>query len=134
MLVNFSVDKYNLNSVKNKNIIERLPLLTINEHGIVTNCDKDFIIDDLIFRKRKKAAVLNLCPYIPVDHNSETSCYATLLLHAPWPFDGEDKIVDDEVTAIDKLYYLMKNDVMPEYCLPLLQKVEKSEKLFEKKK
>ena len=130
MLVNFSLDTYKSNSVTKT--LKESPLLTINEHGIVTNFDGDFKISNIIFKKRKKPAVLNICPYIPVDHKNETSCYATLLLHAPWPYEGENKIIDDEMSAVNRLSQLLKDSVMPDYTLPLLQKVQKSEKLFQK--
>ena len=129
MLVNFTIDKYKPKAIEST--LNEPPLLDINEHGIATNCSSDFIIGDIIFKKRKKPAVLNLCPYIPVDSNSETSCYATLLLHWPWPYEGEHEIIYENSSAVEQLDQLIKGNDMPEYTLPLLQKVEKSEKLFQ---
>ena len=131
MLVNFTLGTYKPNTIRTKAVLDQIPLIDINEYGIVTNCDGDFKIGDIIFKKRQKPAVLNLCPYIPVDHKSETSCYATLLLHVPWPNGGEHAIVNDSISAVDKFNELLKDGDMPKYTLPLLQKAEKTEKLFQ---
>ena len=39
--------------------------------------------------KNSRPKVIELIPYIPVDARNEAFCYSALLLHTPWPFEGE---------------------------------------------
>jgi hypothetical protein len=39
--------------------------------------------------KNSRPKVIELIPYIPVDANNESFCYSALLLHTPWPLEGE---------------------------------------------
>ena len=89
-----------------------------------------FRIKNIVFKKRQKNAVLNPCPYIPVNKLSDASCYATLLLHVPWPYEGESKISCDNVSFVDQLDTLQKHKLLPDYVVPLLERVEKSQNLF----
>ena len=129
LLVNFTIDNYS-SSCHAESIFETPPLLTIDEYGKVTNCLNGFRIKNLIFKKRLKNAVLNPCPYIPINKLSDTSCYATLLLHVPWPYEGESRIVDESVTVVNQLQTLQENKLLPAYVVPLLEKVQKSQNLF----
>ena len=72
-----------------------------------------------------------MCPYIAVNVNDPTSCYATLLLHVPWPVGGEDSIVKDPSEAVVALDNLRKKDFgLPKYVVPFLERVDKSQRLF----
>lgn len=93
--------------------------------------NKRFLLDGIIFNRRKKKAVINLCPYVSTDLTNETSCYAILLLHVPWPLEGEKAIVD-QIKAVKYLCDLReKENGLPTYVKPLLDRVEKSERMFE---
>ena len=39
--------------------------------------------------KNSRPKVIELIPYIPVDARIESFCCSALLLHTPWPFEGE---------------------------------------------
>ena len=129
LLVNFVIDNYS-NSLHADALLTLPTLLIIDDHGKVTNCMSGFIIKDIVFKKRHKNAVLNPCPYIPVNSLSDVSCYSTLLLHVPWPYGGESQIVCDHLTFVDQVRVLHENNLLPEYVVPLLERVEKSQKLF----
>ena len=129
LLVNFVIDNYSPNSHAGTEFVMP-PLLTIDGHGKVTNCLNAFRLKNIVFKKRQKNAVLNPCPYIPVNKLSDASCYATLLLHVPWPYEGESKIACENLTFVDQLNVLQENKLLPAYVVPLLEKVEKSQNLF----
>jgi hypothetical protein len=69
-----------------------------------------------------KAAIVNTCPFIPIDNNEEDSAYATLLLHTPWPQQGEEHIVPEGSTAVETLRHLIESDQLPTYVKPMLNK------------
>ena len=129
LLVNFIIDTYSPSCHTDATLLDP-PLLTIDEHGKVTNCLNGFRIKNIVLKKRQKNAVLNPCPYIPVNKLSDASCYATLLLHVPWPYEGESKISCDNVSFVDQLDTLQKHKLLPDYVVPLLERVEKSQNLF----
>ena len=103
-----------------------------------------FQIDNVIYTLKRKPAVVNLCPYVPIDEKSERSCYSILLLHTPWPSpQGEDGILPNvtldtaageatttttTTTAIEQLRHLQSvPNGLPEYVYPLLVSVQKSD-------
>ena len=109
-------------------------LIELNDAGSVikTPLNNRFQVNNIIYCRRKKNAVINLCPYIPFDKTDEQSCYATLLLHVPWPSEGEDALLCDKSSAVSQLNYLLESDnqSIPKYVKPLLERVEKSQKFF----
>ena len=129
LLVNFNIEKYS-QTCHGHSTLELPPLLTINDHGKVTNGFSGFRLDNTVYIKRKKNAVLNPCPYIPVNKLSDPSCYATLLLHVPWPHEGEPCITAEGATYVSQLDKLQENGLLPSYVIPLLEKVTKSQNLF----
>ena len=46
--------------------------------------------------KNSRPKVIELTPYIPVDSRNESFCYSALLLHTPWPFEGEIGLLSRE--------------------------------------
>ena len=111
--------------------------IKLNESGSVITTDKNkcFQIDDIVYKRRSKNAVINLCPYIASDQTNETSCYAVLLLHVPWPQGGEENLLYGSATAVLRLNSLLVNnessDILPTYLKPLIERVERSRRLFE---
>ena len=133
MLANFTVTNQS-----KKQLLEPSCLITLDDAGsVINNGNSDkFSIGDIVYTRRKKNAVINLCPYIPTDTTDETSCYAILLLHVPWPQEGE-KYIRGEISAVQQLQLLLcKETENPgsaflKYVNPLLQRIETSQSLFE---
>ena len=109
------------------------PLLTIDDSGNILNETSDskrFKIGDILFNKRKKNAVINLCPYVPSDRTNETSCYATLLLHVPWPEEGETGLLCGEISAVSRVNNLFEINNIPDYLPPFFERLKKSDDLL----
>jgi hypothetical protein len=70
-------------------------------------------VDSIIYTLKKKPIVINLSPHIPYDLTNETSCYSILLMHHPWPKDGETGLVLSE--AIISVKNLLQTDMFPNY-------------------
>jgi hypothetical protein len=52
--------------------------------------------------KNSRPKVIELFPYIPVDPRNEGFCYSALLLHTPWPFEGETGLLSrDNIDRMD---------------------------------
>jgi len=55
--------------------------------------------------KNKRPRIVELSPYIPVNPDDERFCYSALLLHYPWPFEGEAALLnypeDDTTSTVD---------------------------------
>lgn len=66
-----------------------------------------------------------------MDNNDETSAYATLLLHTPWPCDGEQAIVQMNETAVKKLLVMTTTDKLPTYVVPMLNRQRQSTTITE---
>lgn len=133
MLANFTVTNQS-----KKQFLEPSHLITLDDAGsVINNGNSDkFSIGNIVYTRRKKNAVINLCPYIPTDMTDETSCYAILLLHVPWSQEGE-KCIRCENSAVQQLQLLLcKETANPgsaflKYVNPLLQRIETSQSLFE---
>ena len=135
MLANFTIS-----NKSKKQLLEPSCLITLDDSGTVIddgNINK-FSIGDIVYTRRIKNAVLNLCPYIPTDLMDETSCYAILLLHVPWPLEGEEYIRGDfSDSAVKQLQSILSKEadspglVLPKYVNPLLQRTQNSQSLFE---
>ena len=81
--------------------------------------------------KEKVNAVINLCPYIPLDKGNETSCYATLLLHIPWPFEGENNLLANNLSAVSRLNSLFETGNVPDYLPPFFERIRRSNEIFQ---
>lgn len=62
-----------------------------------------FKLGDVVYTAYKKAAVVRMSPYVPVNEKDETSCYATLLLYIPWPAEGEEGLLRGSESAVEAL-------------------------------
>ena len=103
----------------------------MDDNVILGTSNQKFLVNGVIYIRRKKQAVVNMCPYIATNLTDATSCYSTLLLHVPWPREGEDFIIKDPSQAVSVLENLRKkDDGLPEYVRPFLERLEKSERLF----
>ena len=66
--------------------------------------------------------IVHACPFIPIDNQDEKSAYATLLLHTPWPPNGEDALYQENKTAVATLQRLLEENQIPSYVIPMLEK------------
>ena len=133
LLTNYTMT-YTNDNIKSHSQLTEAPLLEIDEAGQVMNTcanSQRFRINNILFRRRKQNAVINLCPYIPADKTDETSCYATLLLHVPWPIEGESLILCNEPSAVCRLKHLFDTKNMPEYLPSFYERLKRSEELFQ---
>lgn len=96
--------------------------MQINITGIIKDGPQKFTLNGNQFNKLAKPVIVNTCPFIPIDNNEEESAYATLLLHTPWPREGEGYIVPSGTTAVSRLKQLMGNNMIPTYVLPMLSR------------
>ena len=101
------------------------PLFQLNASGFVANAKKCVIEGRYVFIPLLKNRVLNLSPFIPVDQNSERSCYSTLLLHVPW--EKESCIVPPSQTAVSTLQKLVDSNDIPPYLVELQAQRQSSE-------
>jgi hypothetical protein len=127
LIANYRMHDFNIKT-KSHQSIEGPPLLIIDEYGNVTNKDaKVFKVENIIYRRRKLNAVVNLVPYIPIDKTDESSCYATLLLHVPWPNDGENGLLGNKVTAVAQLKFILDGENVPLYLPSFIDRVQTSQ-------
>ena len=119
---------YSLSQAKIK-VFPSPPLLELDSEGIIIlkSSTKKFMVDEIVFTRTKKDCVINLCPHIPVNDNDERSCYSTLLLHTPWPIEGEQSILRSFSSAIECLRALEIRNEIPEYVQYTLQLSHNSE-------
>ena len=62
----------------------------MNQHLLRKKCAiSKFKLDSVVYTTYRTPAVLRMSPYIPVNDKDESSCYSLLLLHVPWPAEGE---------------------------------------------
>ena len=146
MLENFTctLAKTESSSVSGKKSIPPPSLLKLSESGnilddtsnvtspnISNTSNQKFIVNGVIYTRRKKRAVITMCPYIATNLNDPTSCYATLLLHVPWPRGGQSSILSDPNEAVAVLQQLREDECgLPLYVRPFLERVDKSQRLF----
>ena len=91
---------------------------------------KKFIIDKLVFTKRRHPAVIGLCPYIPVDDADDRSAYSTLLLHVPWPAAGESAILVGHDNVQEALEAAKTDDRVPQYAICSIDARRHSDDMF----
>jgi hypothetical protein len=68
-----------------------------------------------------------MSPHIPLNEDDERSCYANLLLHIPWPPEGEQGILGKYESAIAKFKSLVQCDNVPPYLKHIIQRIAASE-------
>ena len=91
--------------------------------GLIANGPQKFSHNGLKYNKMATPVIVNTCPFIAIDNNDENSAYGTLLLHTPWPLEGEDAILYPETTAVNKLQTLINSESVPKYVMPMLQRI-----------
>ena len=93
------------------------PLLIVNSDGIIalSFSSRKFMIMDIVYARLRKDCVVNLCPYVPLNDMDERSCYFTLLIHIPWPIEGDDFISRGYKSAVDCLSILKSEEKIPGY-------------------
>lgn len=85
--------------------------VTIFTDYVVADLESNqFVIGMTVYTVYRKPMVIRMCPYIPVDHDDESSAYSTLLLHIPWPVGGEKMILRGHDNAVDALHELSSTD------------------------
>ena len=104
-------------SIENKKVYPAPALLRIDDRGIIISTSKNhkFMIYSTVYTRLRKDCVVNLCPYVPVNDSDERSCYSTLLVHIPWPSDGEEELLRGYDCAVEYLYDLKRNGDIPSY-------------------
>lgn len=107
---------------KNGKELNSPPLLTIDDVGIVNFNEKTkkFQVDDIIYTRLRKNTIVNVCPYVPLCSEDEKSCYSTLLMHTPWPVEGEKCLLADCDSSIQRLKELIDAGGLPTYVQPML--------------
>lgn len=115
--------------LKNKKKILAPPLLTVDVNGVITltSHTKKFSIGEYVFTRLRKDCVVNLCPHVPIDGTDERSCYSTLLIHIPWPIEGESNILLGFSSSVECLQDLQINNKIPEYVKGTLDQYKRSD-------
>lgn len=119
---------YSLNVATNyKTVAPPPPLLKLDKQGHITNAPDNFQIGTTRYTLKNKAAIVNLSPHIAIDAFEEKSCYSTILLHYPWPLEGEQYILAPYSSAVQAYHAMMENDLLPSYVTPTLTRISRSE-------
>jgi hypothetical protein len=115
-------------SNKLKRKLDSPPLLTMDDFGIIQLSDKTkkFQVNDMIYTRLRKNTIVNVCPYVPLNSEEEKSCYCTLLIHTPWPMEGEKCLLLDCDSSIQRLKQLILEGGLPAYVQPMLNREEVS--------
>mmetsp|Transcript_16691 Transcript_16691/g.28000 ORF Transcript_16691/g.28000 Transcript_16691/m.28000 type:complete len:952 (-) Transcript_16691:144-2999(-) len=103
------------------------PLLLLATDGSIVDPPSKFVIDNISFALKRNQAVINLSPAPAYDPADERSCYATLLMHLPWPPGGESNLLGTFDSSIPALDYHLKHNNFPTYVMPALQRIADSE-------
>ena len=119
LLTNYQFSKLTNKAKK----LEQVQLLILDEHGIVSPPNK-FIINEIVFKLSKTQIIVNLCPYVPYDEQDERSAYSTLLMHFPWPAEGEINLLRGHRTAVEALRSI--RHLFPEYALKTIQEEQRT--------
>lgn len=107
-----------------KKILDSPPLLTMDNVGIIhlNEKTKKFQVNDIIYIRLRKNTIVNVCPYVPLNSEDEKSCYSTLLIHTPWPMEGEKCLLIHCDSAIQRLKQLINEGELPLYVQPMLDR------------
>ena len=119
LLTNYQFSKLTNKAKK----LEQVQLLILDEHGIVSPPNK-FIINEIVFKLSKTQIIVNLCPYVPYDEQDERIAYSTLLMHFPWPAEGEINLLRGHRTAVEALRSI--RHLFPEYALKTIQEEQRT--------
>lgn len=114
-----------------KNSLLEPPLLTIDRNGVIVSSlqNNKFQVGDIVFTRMRKLCVVNLCPFVPLSHTDERSCYSTLLVHTPWPLEGECELLGESISAVAKLALMTSTQGLPPYVLPALAMIQESKRI-----
>lgn len=114
---------------KNKSMVKCPPLLTLDKYGIIMNSvgTNKFIINGTIYTRLRKDTVVNLCPYVPMNHCDEVSCFSNLLMHLPWPLGGESCLIPVGLSATQFYAVVLEQNLFPEYVQCTLEKFQHSD-------
>ena len=63
---------------------------------------------------------MTTCPFVPIDDKDEDSSFSILLMHTPWPLNGEQDIIPPGHTAVTILQQFKDNGELPTYVMPML--------------
>ena len=114
---------------KNKSKVKCPPLLTLDKYGIIMNSvgTNKFIINGTICTRLRKDTVVNLCPYVPINHCDEVSCFSNLLMHLPWSLGGELCLIPIGLSATQFYAVVPEQNLFPEYVKCTLEKFQHSD-------
>jgi hypothetical protein len=112
---------FSLNISATKKRHSEPPLLLIDEKGEITTEIQKFQIGDTRYVRKATAVVVNLSPFLPLNHFEENSCFMNLLMHHPWPMGGEKNLAEEQHTVVDQFAYLLDNELFPQYIMKALQ-------------
>jgi hypothetical protein len=109
-------------------VLEEPPYLKLDPNGVIIRSSENgkFQIGNIVYTSVRKLNVVNLCPFVPLSYNDERSCYSTLLVHSVWPMQGEDGLLCQSKTAVDRLRMIIETNQLPSYVIPSMEKVQKS--------
>jgi hypothetical protein len=126
---------YNIAKAKSEQKIQLLqpPLLIMDRNGVIESSveNNKFQIGDIVFTRMHKLCVVNLCPFVPLSYTDERSCYSTILVHTPWPIEGEESILGDCTSAVERLKILTESNLIPAYVKPALEMIQESRRISE---
>ena len=119
-----SIDRTN-----NKSNVKGPPLLVLDKYGIIVNSSgtNKFIVDRAVYTRLRKDTVVNLCPYVPINHCDEVSCYSNILMHLPWPLAGELCLIPVGLSSIQYYAIVLDLNLFPEYVKCTLEKFQHSD-------
>ena len=126
LLTSYSIG---VDRTKNKSKVKCPPLLTLDKYGIITNSvgTNKFIINGMIYTRLRKDTVVNLCPYVPINHCDEVSCFSNILMHLPWPLGGESCVIPIGLSATQFYAVVLEQNLFPEYVKCTLEKFQNSD-------
>lgn len=105
------------------------PLLIVDDSGVInlTSETKKFRVQDFVYTRLRKNCVVNLCPHVPINDSDERSCYSSLLIHIPWPIEGEINLLQGYDTAVECYFNLKRDSRIPEYVKCTIEGYHKSD-------
>ena len=112
-----------------KSNLKSPPLLVIDKYEIILNSSgtNEFIINETIYTRLRKDTVVNLCPYVPINHCDEVSCYSNLLMHLPWPLDDELSLIPVGLSSLQYYSLVRDQNLFPEYVKCTFEKYQHSD-------
>jgi len=118
---------YSLRERKRSEKIPEPKLLLLDDNGFIKDA-KRFSILETVFTVNRKKLIVNMSPFVPVNLDDERFCWAMLLLHVPWPEEGESGIIKTGNTAVQTLAtHLESENSCPILLKNLIGKQERSQ-------